>query len=85
MICGADDRSHLGVAVLLRARMFDKVTQTHSDSGRVMAVDLNLHDRFTDRVVAAYAPHAGYVPADLQTFYNDLHILCADGRRSSRY
>ena len=49
-------------------------------SDRLMYIDL-LTNRGLIRIVAAYAPHAGYRFEDLQAFYHQLQEILEEGRR----
>lgn len=69
-----------GVSILLHQRHKHGVKYTKYVSDRLMYIDL-LTNRGLIRIVAAYAPHAGYPFEDLQAFYHQLQEILEEGRR----
>ena len=85
LITSADDKRHLGVAILFHARLADKVSRILSHSGRVMAVDVDVFQGALLRLVSVYAPHRGYGAAELSAFFCNLYAVCQNGRDNNRH
>lgn len=72
-----------GVAILVHARHRHTITDVKISSTRVMHLDMRIgcHDL---RIIAAYAPHAGYSHEEFHAFFDQLHRLVAGAYRAGR-
>ena len=72
-----------GVGILIHSSMASSIKRVYCINGRIMAADIKLL-RGIIRVIAVYAPHAGYDRVsedDILAFYEELYALLIDADR----
>lgn len=83
VLFASGDRSPCaGVAILLHARHKRHVKSVQFISERLMYLDLRTC-RGLMRIVAIYAPHAGYPKEELTDLYHQMHLVLEDAQRHS--
>ena len=84
LISGLEGSRHLGAAVLLHARLADKVSRMKFRSDRILAVDIDDYLGTKLRIISVYDPHCGYARQCTEQMYIEIGMLLREARTENR-